>query len=157
MSENGEIYTTGKKIALPPAVTTLTNLTSGLPITFELSFFLDGTHSDFRRLDWIGLDWLASTYVATTLLRIVHRPKFGLQGHLGSNIIGTQLQNSWVEKGQLLCFKPKNRFFDKNKQTTLYSEIGLGACGNAWSLPAMLVCNMLILNLPTNIYKSSNN
>ena len=56
MSENGEIYTTGKKITLPPAVTTLTNLTSGLPITFELSFFLDGTNSDFRRLDWIGSD-----------------------------------------------------------------------------------------------------
>ena len=101
MSENGEIYTAGKKFTLPPDVTTLTNLTSGLPITFELSFFLDGTNSDFRRLDWIGLDWLAGTYVATTLLGIVHRPKFGLKGHLGSNIIGPRLQNPLVEKGQV--------------------------------------------------------
>ena len=27
-----------------------------------------------------------------------------------------------------------------SKKAILYSEIGLGACGNAWSLPAMLVC-----------------
>ena len=30
MSENGKIYTAGKKFTLPPAVTTVTNLTSGL-------------------------------------------------------------------------------------------------------------------------------
>ena len=29
MSENGENYTTGKNFTLPPAVTILTNLTSG--------------------------------------------------------------------------------------------------------------------------------
>ena len=29
MSENGEIYTAGKKLTLPPAVTAWTNLTSG--------------------------------------------------------------------------------------------------------------------------------
>ena len=30
MSENGEIYTAGKKFTLPPAVTALTNSTSGV-------------------------------------------------------------------------------------------------------------------------------
>ena len=39
MSENGEIYTACKKFTLLPAVTAWTNLTSGLQITFELSFF----------------------------------------------------------------------------------------------------------------------
>ena len=29
VSENGEIYTAGKKFTLPPAVTAVTNLTSG--------------------------------------------------------------------------------------------------------------------------------
>ena len=29
MSENGEIYTAGKNFALPPALTAVTNLTSG--------------------------------------------------------------------------------------------------------------------------------
>ena len=29
MSENGEIYTAGKNFTLPPAVTAVTNLTSG--------------------------------------------------------------------------------------------------------------------------------
>ena len=35
MSENGEIYTAGKNFTLPPAVTALTNSTSGSATMFE--------------------------------------------------------------------------------------------------------------------------
>ena len=40
MSENGEIYTAGKNFTLPPAVTAVTNLTSGLNfVSFSLQCF----------------------------------------------------------------------------------------------------------------------
>ena len=39
MSENGEIYTAGIKIKLPPAVTAVTNLTSGSRFQFQSNFF----------------------------------------------------------------------------------------------------------------------
>ena len=39
MSENGEIYTAGIKIKLPPAVTAVTNLTSGSRFQFQSIFF----------------------------------------------------------------------------------------------------------------------
>ena len=56
-----------------------------------------------------------STDVATSLLGIVHRPKFGLQGHLGSNIIGPQLQDPSVERAKYCVLNPKNIFWQKNK------------------------------------------
>ena len=39
MSENGEIYTASKKFTLPPAVTALTNLTSGYKPYISLNLF----------------------------------------------------------------------------------------------------------------------
>ena len=39
MSENGEIYTTGKNFTLPPAVTAWTNLTSVAPLS-NFPYFL---------------------------------------------------------------------------------------------------------------------
>ena len=38
-------------------------------------------------------------------------------------------------------------FYPKKKESNLCREIGLGAYGNAWSLPAMLVCYHGLCNL----------
>ena len=44
MSENGEIYTAGKNFTLPPAVTSLTNFTSGHRVGLGLKCYLDKCH-----------------------------------------------------------------------------------------------------------------
>ena len=44
MSENGEIYTAGKNFTLPPALTALTNSTSGHMKNVDLGLEIDPTH-----------------------------------------------------------------------------------------------------------------
>ena len=52
MSENGEIYTTGKNFTLPPAVTALTNLTS-VPLHWVLIAHYFGLSLNHRVRGWV--------------------------------------------------------------------------------------------------------